>query len=632
MKKFYCLYNKNNLPFSWKLKQAGEKSLANFKSREDCLNYYLSLKNIGIIWFQKANSKISSFENIKDSFDGYIKSGIRGDYLIHSIEAVPTAKINVAKALKKNLYYLLQIDPITGKDLLVDKGIDRLYNNKNSYLIFDNDIAEEVMSIYDSQNIKIPDKDIFNNSNYSSSELMRKKIQDSPSNHSLSSVKKDDKILTGMSTEKDINIDNAIKTKPSEDIDKSLELFKEIQKNEENELLSETEPIILSPPSQGKEQVNPTILSVGINNKEERDKLINNEELTTNAINQKNDFNNLNHLNSNYNPYMVQNYVPQNQQTEYMDSNYYQYENNYYDNYNEFPNHYLIDANDFNFQNDFENYSMEMEPINEFDFNNNIFQNYFNNNDKIFKNNFYKINRSLERENIMQNKNKQNFKKPQQGTVEFTAVPNQMLNTEINPLGGETMIFNPYALQPNNFNTQSFNPMQPQLSGGKETIIQPIIQPVIQTVYQPVYQPLYQPQASDRTVVLDPIINPPISDQGYNYSQYSNVLTEDISLPKKTNNTSDFIFNNTAQQEAHKPANPVSKEAVAQVAPVVRPAPQPGQRRPIKGKKSGPQKYIKKPGSKKPSKVIIYLLSTLAFLVLAGIIAVGVLAGMGILG
>ncbi|MGL5204765.1 MAG: hypothetical protein ACRC63_00785, partial [Metamycoplasmataceae bacterium] len=160
MKKFYCLYNRNNLPFSWKLKQANEKPIANFKSREDCLNYYLSFNNVGIIWFQKANSKSTKKENLKDSFDGYIKSEIKDDVLVHTIGVVPGTKENASRILKRNLFHSLQIDPETGRDLLEEKGIDRLYNNKNSYLIFDNDIAEEISTVYDAKPIKIEKEDV----------------------------------------------------------------------------------------------------------------------------------------------------------------------------------------------------------------------------------------------------------------------------------------------------------------------------------------------------------------------------------------------------------------------------------------------------------------------------------------
>ena len=525
MKKFYCLYNKNNLPFTWKLKQAGEKSLANFKSREDCLNYYLSLNNVGIIWFQKVNTKITSSKNVKESFDGYIKSSFKGDHLIHIIEAVPTAKPKVAKVLKRNLFHLLQIDPITGKDLLTEKGIDRIYNNKNSYLIFDNDIAEEIMSVYDSQNVRIADTNVINNSNFSSSELIRQKIKETPSN-----VVVPDIVISDTKDKTNLDLETKNKTKEND-------LFK----YGENKSFSEKVAFDI------EEEYKPPIILDSPQNK--------NFDINNQYQNYNNQFDTSNNQ-----------FDTSNNQFDTSNNQY----SNEFQNQNQFQNdYYSIDTNDFNFTNDFDSELWQMQSIDQNYFNNNVQPNYFNDDKNISNNKFYKIDRKVNKK--LERENKKNMKKyntntndwnnqypprPQyNGTVEFTAVPNQMLNTELNPLGGETMIFNPYALQPMQSQyPQSQYPMQvvesPYLQPvrAQETIIQPIIQPVIQTVYQQVQAPQLPP----KTTVLDPIYNAPISD-GQNYPDYSqyNMPTTIIAPPQikqqVSRDTSEFKFNNTDQ-------------------------------------------------------------------------------------
>ena len=109
------------------------------------------------------------------------------------------------------------------------------------------------------------------------------------------------------------------------------------------------------------------------------------------------------------------------------------------------------------------------------------------------------------------------------GTIEFTAVPNQSLDIDMNPLGSNTMIFNPYKMNKlNNPNNDLY-----------ETIIQPVIQPVIQTVYK----------NKPTTKFLEPIINEPIMDNFNGYSDYYNYMQNTMSLQPKQN-TSDFQFNN----------------------------------------------------------------------------------------
>ncbi len=523
MKKFYCLYNKNNSPFSWKLKQAGSKALACFKTREDCLNYYLSLNNIGIIWFQKTSVKKTSSKNIKDSFDGYIKSSMKGDWLTHTIGASSSASPKSERELKKNLFFLLQIDSITGKDLLVAKGVDRLYHNRNSYLIFDQDIAEEVMSIYDSQNIDLSEnKKIFNNVSFYSSELLRDKIKNSPSEVLVEPTEKEEALVESKPEEV------LVESKPEEVLVESETEFNELSHKEEINPIAE-KVVELNTASNVKE----------IHNSNQ------NEKISSQDLNPNSNEN----INSRYVSKSFNDSLDNNEQYDFHNSN------NFVEN-DQFSNHYYsVNQNDFDFQNDFENNSMKMQPINENELNN-IFPNYFNNSDKMYynNNNFYKVNRNLELGSELNNMKTKNYMfnqpiqndwqyppQPQFGTVEFTAVPNQTLNINANPLGDKTMIFNPYSSMQNSI--QAYNPMY---QNQREVVVQPIIQPIIQTVYKDVYVP----QVKSKTIILDPIINAPISSDDY-YSQY-NFPTAAMMIPPQ-DRTSEFQFNNTINDIQQQP-------------------------------------------------------------------------------
>ena len=570
MKKFYCLYNRNNLPFSWKLKQANEKPIAHFKSREDCLNYYLALENIGIIWFQKSSSKATKKENLKDSFDGYIKTTKIDNKLKHVIGIVPNISENSARILKRNLFHSLQIDSETGKDLFVEKGIDRINKNKNSYLIFDNDVAEEIMSEYDEKTQKFnpnPEK----KETSSSPELLRDIIKKS--------------VPTNMDQKFD---EQDIVLKPEKE---------NIEYNEKD--------IVLKP---------------GVQN-------IEYNEIETNNFSGHTDTNEF------INNYGSSNYTNMNSQDnfyyddDYVEDNYNEYNENYANHYyqNDYMsdwNYFGVNLNDFNFQNDFENYKFKLQPINQQDFLNNNFQNYFNNNGKILKNNFYTWNRDGAF-NMNSNKNQFNgntnndvwvpaSQNPNMqrayGTVEFTAVPNQTLNTEINPLGTSTMIFNPYAMQ----NTMSNGYSQPSMS--PETIIQPVIQPVIQQVVKTVYQPQPQPQ-QQVTRVLEPIINEPIMANGSypygDYSQYSQVNTNSLSTAK-TNETSEFKFNNNDSEVRVKEAKTQTKVQPQRPSPEV---------------KKTKQSKMKKTKSKKS----LYTLLAISSLVMLGVLVVIILLFSGVI-
>ncbi|MGL5205677.1 MAG: hypothetical protein ACRC7B_02060 [Metamycoplasmataceae bacterium] len=493
MKKFYCLYNRNNLPFSWKLKQANEKPIANFKSREDCLNYYLSFNNVGIIWFQKASTKATKKENLRDSFDGYIKSEMHDGVLIHTIGVVPGTKENDSRILKRNLFHSLQIDPETGRDLLDEKGIDRLYNNKNSYLIFDNDVAEEISTVYDAKPIKIEKEEAQTvddntypiepqHSETYAPEVIRDNVRNSPSNI------KDEKV-----NQKDIVLD----------------------------------------------------IDVAYND-------------TNNKNQEKENINSLNNEIGNTG----------NQQINFMNTQPYGFVNDYHYNRNYgYPNYGMmnrgnfgVNINDFNFKNDFGKYQFKFKPQMSQYFLNDNFGNNIDNNGKILENNFHNVygikgaemNSNDNRYNttnfnngsndvwvpVGQQNNNQNIQRPyNNGTVEFTAVPNQMLNTDSNPLGANTMIFNPYTMGGPSYNNAPLNIT--------ETLIQPIIQPVIQQTHQ------QNSRAASRTTILEPIVNEPIvADENsafdpYFYAQYA---TSTLNLPNQNrqNETSEFAFKNEA--------------------------------------------------------------------------------------
>ncbi|MGL5617634.1 MAG: hypothetical protein ACRCWU_01095 [Metamycoplasmataceae bacterium] len=491
MKKFYCLYNRNNLPFLWKLKQANEKPLANFKSREDCLNYYLSFNNVGIIWFQKASTKATKKENLKDSFDGYIKSEMKDGALVHTIGVVPGTKENTSRILKRNLFHSLQIDPETGRDLLDEKGIDRLYNNKNSYLIFDNDVAEEISTVYDAKPIKIEkeetqtdDDDTYpidpQHSETYGPQVIRNIVRNSPSNI------KDEKV-----NQKDIVLD--IDVAYNDTNNKKNENTNSID-NIDNESINNT----------GNQQINFT---------------------RTQPYGFVNDYN----FNQSYN---YQNYEMMNR------------------------GNFGVNINDFNFKNDFGNYKFKFKAPTSKYFLTNNFENNINNNGKILRNNFHNFygNKGVEMNSnnnrfnttnfnngsndvwvpVGQQNNNQNIQKPyNNGTVEFTAVPNQMLNTELNPLGANTMIFNPYTMGGPSYNNAHSNVT--------ETLIQPIIQPVIQQSHE------QNSRVASRTTILDPIVNEPIiADENsafdpYYYAQYA---TSNLNLLNNQNRTSEFAFKN----------------------------------------------------------------------------------------
>ena len=527
MKKFYCLYNKKNTPFSWKLKQVGEITLAHFKSREDCLNYYLSLDNSGIIWFQKLTSKVVEKENLKNSFDGYIKTSFFDGIEKHTIAVTSSSDPDTINKLRENLGYLLQIDLETGKDLLKAKGVDRLYDNKNSYLILNDNVAEEIMSLY---NINADDKDItskFNelnleDSQFNSAKLLRERIQNSnPTIQPKNIIKKD------------------IVLKPKEE---------EIAKEEERTNAKETDVFV---------------------NNDNNSKYI--------AINSSQRGNNI----------------------------------------EEYWNNFAVNINDFNFKNDFETQPLNLELIHQDNFKNFNFTNNLNNGGIILKNSFYQYYRNKgdnmkfgNNPNNEGNQNdiwvpvpvgiNQNPSRPYNGTIEFTAVPNQMLSADMNPLGANTMIFNPYHLQ-----NKDLNPY----SNSHETIIQPIIQPIIQHV--PVQSVPVQPVST--TKVLEPIINEPIMANPYNdYYSYINTMSlqqptnpNTMSLQQPTNpqNTSEFNFNN----EKNNDKQPVPKK-VKQVKQVRQPKKAPKVRQP-----------------KKKKRVLLPVIMTISLLVAVGIITVVVL-------
>lgn len=602
MKKFYCLYNRNNLPFSWKLKQANEKPIANFKSREDCLNYYLSFNNVGIIWFQKANSKATRRENLKDSFDGYIKSEMKNGVLIHVIGVVPGTTENAARILKRNLFHSLQIDPETGRDLLDEKGIDRLYNNKNSYLIFDKDIAEEISTVYDAKPIKIEKEDV----------------------------------------EKNIDDTTPIDAQHSPSFQSSSpEILRDIVKN--------------SPSNIKNEEVNEKdiVLDIEVEYNEPAKPKSDDYDFNENIVGNSNNYNNYNNYNNTGGENFA--YPPTQPYNNFNGYNHNYQNNNLQNNYGMWNRgNFGVNINDFNFKNDFGNYKLKIQPARSRYLLNNNFGNNFNNNGKILKNNFYKLygsggaimNSNSNKFNTTNlggsndvwvpvgQPNNPNMQRPY-GTIEFTAVPNQMLNTELNPLGANTMIFNPYSMQ--NPMQNQFPNLQSNSNNSSETLIQPIIQPIIQTVYQ----------QQNKTTVLEPIVNDPIMADGspynpYNdYSQYANTAL--LNVPKQYD-TSEFRFNNnventnsfprnnnernfnsTAQQMVNAPAPTVSQTLAPTDQPIKENL---DQNTPLPVAKKAVKEVSKK---SKNSKKMLYSFMFISLLVMVAIIVVIILFVTGVI-
>lgn len=70
MRRFYCLYSKKNVPYHWILQEVKSNPIGYFKSRLDCIDYFIdnyATKNKAIIWFHN-DLKIfeGSLKNIDD--------------------------------------------------------------------------------------------------------------------------------------------------------------------------------------------------------------------------------------------------------------------------------------------------------------------------------------------------------------------------------------------------------------------------------------------------------------------------------------------------------------------------------------------------------------------------------------
>ncbi|MGL5592090.1 MAG: hypothetical protein ACRDCJ_01890 [Metamycoplasmataceae bacterium] len=611
MKKFYCLYNRNNLPFSWKLKQANEKPLAHFKSREDCLNYYLSFNNVGIIWFQKASTKATRKENLKDSFDGYIKSEMQDDVLVHTIGVVPGTKENAARILKRNLFHSLQIDPETGRDLLDEKGIDRLYNNKNSYLIFDNDVAEEISTVYDAKPIKIEKEEVQTvddntypiepqHSETYRPEVIRDMVRNAPSNIKDEKVNQKDIVLdidvayndTNNTKQENINSINNKIEKPENNGtnttgDYEIERPENYGTNTTGNYEIERPENYRTNTTGNYEIERPENYRTNTTGDYEIERTENYRTNTTGNYEIERQENNGTNTTGNYEIELPENNITgnnRNQQMNFMNTQPYVFASdyNYNPNYN-YQNYGMmnrgafgVNVNDFNFKSDFGNYQFKFKPPSNQYFLNDNFGNNSNNNGKILENNFHNIygikgaemNSNDNRFNttnfnngsndvwvpVGQQNNNSNIQRPYNGTVEFTAVPNQMLNTDSNPLGANTMIFNPYTMGGSSYNNTNSNVT--------ETLIQPIIQPVIQQSNQ------QNSKVSSRTTILEPIVNEPIvADENsvfdpYFYAQYA---TSTLNLPNQNrqSETSEFAFRNDANATrerglAERPPRPSS--------------------------------------------------------------------------
>lgn len=135
MKRYYCIFDRKNHPFVWKLKPAKKEILAYFKSRRDCVNYYLSLKKEGILWFQKSESDVA--KGLIPRFEGTLRTVKINSSLIHAIYFHQSTKILNEEETLSQLYQTWKIDSDTGEDLVTRSGGNRIGELLNSYLKFE---------------------------------------------------------------------------------------------------------------------------------------------------------------------------------------------------------------------------------------------------------------------------------------------------------------------------------------------------------------------------------------------------------------------------------------------------------------------------------------------------------------
>ncbi|MGL4183794.1 MAG: hypothetical protein ACRCRP_01530 [Metamycoplasmataceae bacterium] len=130
--KYYCSYDKKFDPYFWKLKKVNKEPHVFFKSRQDAINYYLSQKHEGVIWFQKDKNDLA--RGFVPQYEGYINSTFKNNKLVHEIKLFNSVKLLNPEETIKKLYNTWNLNQETGEDILTLNKIDRLKTILNSYL------------------------------------------------------------------------------------------------------------------------------------------------------------------------------------------------------------------------------------------------------------------------------------------------------------------------------------------------------------------------------------------------------------------------------------------------------------------------------------------------------------------
>ncbi|MGL5521921.1 MAG: hypothetical protein ACRDAW_01460 [Metamycoplasmataceae bacterium] len=130
--KYYCSYDKKLDPYFWKLKRVNDDPHIFFKNRQDAINYYLSQKNEGVIWFQKDKNDLA--RGFVPKYEGFINSTWENNKLVHEIKLFDSVKLLNPDETIKKLYSTWNLNPETGEDILSLNHIDRSRTILNSYL------------------------------------------------------------------------------------------------------------------------------------------------------------------------------------------------------------------------------------------------------------------------------------------------------------------------------------------------------------------------------------------------------------------------------------------------------------------------------------------------------------------
>ncbi|MGL5519947.1 MAG: hypothetical protein ACRDBR_00740 [Metamycoplasmataceae bacterium] len=130
--KYYCSYDKKLDPYFWKLKKVNDNPHVFFKNRQDAINYYLSQKHEGVIWFQKDKNDLA--RGFVPKYEGYINSTRENNKLIHEIKLFDSVKLLNPEETIRKLYSTWNLNQETGEDILALNKIDRSRTILNSYL------------------------------------------------------------------------------------------------------------------------------------------------------------------------------------------------------------------------------------------------------------------------------------------------------------------------------------------------------------------------------------------------------------------------------------------------------------------------------------------------------------------